>query len=129
MCEFHGEVLPRWRTLTPPSWSDDTAHGIAVKRSHDVRKDFGGRGERNKSGDVRLPLLGTNAADFAIPTPRRLFNRAPGRSSWPRDRCASNKEKEETEGRQEPQKGRRRAGQSVRGGQDPGGPEPNSKKN
>src|SRR3984893_15576917 len=32
--------------------------------------------------------------------------------------------KEETEGRQEPQEGRRRAGQSVRGGQDPGRPEP-----
>src|SRR3981189_2787397 len=32
--------------------------------------------------------------------------------------------KEKTEGRQEPQKGRRRAGQSVRGGQDPGRPKP-----
>src|SRR3984957_4199678 len=32
--------------------------------------------------------------------------------------------KEETEGRQEPQEGRQHAGQSVRGGQDPGRPEP-----
>src|SRR5216683_5464129 len=32
--------------------------------------------------------------------------------------------KEETEGRQEPQKGRRRAGQSVRGGKNPGRPKP-----
>src|SRR6202043_2121216 len=71
----------------------------------------------------RSALL-TNAGGFAIRRRRRVFQSGRKGDRHGQGSDAQQQGKEETEGRQEPQEGRRGTGQSVRGRQDAGGPEP-----
>src|SRR5216684_6478984 len=129
MSEFHFQNPPEnGGTLTAALLVRTIrAHWIAVKRhAMTPGKDLPGAAcgiNRGLSGFASKPPH-TNLPRFAIPTPRP--SRQPGRQG---DRHgqgsdAQQQGKEEAKGRQEPQKGRRRAGQSVRGGKNPGRPKP-----
>src|ERR1700733_10572122 len=74
------------------------------------------------AGRPSTPAYKRQRICYSFPAPN-LYQRAPGdRHGQGSD--AQQQGKEETEGRQEPQKGRRRAGQSVRDRQTPGRPKP-----
>jgi hypothetical protein len=100
-----------------------------VKRSHDARQRFGGRGVRNKSGDVRLPLLGTNARGFAIPTPAPTLQPGAREIVMAKGQMRSNKEKKKPKADKNLKKGGAAPVNPFAAGKTPAGQSPNSKKN